>query len=153
MSPVPGSPENVGTPYFLHIWGVPSSPGPFISGSSELLFSRPPPLTGGPLAALSAEDTIVSEAATDRAGELSRRRLLLTPDVPAASCSSASFGHSLAASNRERRQEQLRAAQELVDCLGAGMDLLSVEQIKQNKEVKLLKTSPLVRVPFPFHVF
>ncbi len=29
----------------------------------------------------------------------------------------------LAASNRERRQEQLRAAQELVDCLGAGMDL------------------------------
>ena len=36
---------------------------------------------------------------------------------------------SLAASNRERRQEQLRAAQELVDCLGAGMDLLSVEQI------------------------
>ena len=41
---------------------------------------------------------------------------------------------SLAASNRERRQEQLRAAQELVDCLGAGMDLLSVEQIKQIKE-------------------
>ena len=40
---------------------------------------------------------------------------------------------SLAASNRERRQEQLRAAQELVDCLGAGMDLLSVEQIKQIK--------------------
>jgi hypothetical protein len=36
---------------------------------------------------------------------------------------------ALAASNRERRQEQLRAAQELVDCLGAGMDLLSVEQI------------------------
>jgi hypothetical protein len=41
---------------------------------------------------------------------------------------------TLAASNRERRQEQLRAAQELVDCLGAGMDLLSVEQIKQIKE-------------------
>ena len=41
---------------------------------------------------------------------------------------------SLAASNRERRQEQLKAAQELVDCLGAGMDLLSVEQIKQIKE-------------------
>ena len=41
---------------------------------------------------------------------------------------------ALAASNRERRQEQLRAAQELVDCLGAGMDLLSVEQIKQIKE-------------------
>ena len=40
---------------------------------------------------------------------------------------------TLAASNRERRQEQLRAAQELVDCLGAGMDLLSVEQIKQIK--------------------
>jgi hypothetical protein len=41
---------------------------------------------------------------------------------------------TLAASNRERRQEQLRAAQELVDCLGAGMDLLSVEQVKQIKE-------------------
>jgi hypothetical protein len=41
---------------------------------------------------------------------------------------------ALVASNRERRQEQLRAAQELVDCLGAGMDLLSVEQIKQIKE-------------------
>jgi hypothetical protein len=41
---------------------------------------------------------------------------------------------ALTASNRERRQEQLRAAQELVDCLGAGMDLLSVEQIKQIKE-------------------
>ncbi len=41
---------------------------------------------------------------------------------------------SLTASNRERRQEQHKAAQELVDCLGAGMDLLSVEQIKQIKE-------------------
>ena len=41
---------------------------------------------------------------------------------------------ALAAFNRERRQEQLRTAQELVDCLGLGMDLLSVEQIKQIKE-------------------
>jgi hypothetical protein len=41
---------------------------------------------------------------------------------------------SLAASNNERRQEQIKAAQELVDCLGAGMDLLSVEQVKQIKE-------------------
>jgi len=41
---------------------------------------------------------------------------------------------ALAAFNRERRQEQLRAAQELVDCLGSGMDLLSVEQIGQIKE-------------------
>jgi hypothetical protein len=41
---------------------------------------------------------------------------------------------ALAASHRERQQEQLRAAQELVDCLGAGMDLLSVEQIKLIKE-------------------
>jgi hypothetical protein len=46
----------------------------------------------------------------------------------------ATRGTSLAASNRERRQEQLRATQELVDCLGAGTDLLSVEQIKQIKE-------------------
>ncbi len=66
-------------------------------GSSELLFSWLPSLAGGLLAALSAADTIVSEAATDRAGELSSRRLLLTPDVPAASCSSASSCHSLAA--------------------------------------------------------
>ena len=41
---------------------------------------------------------------------------------------------SLIATNRERRQEQLKAAQELVECLGAGMDLLSTEQVKQIKE-------------------
>ncbi len=41
---------------------------------------------------------------------------------------------SLAAFNRERRQEPLRTAQELVDCLGPGMDLLSGEQIGQIKE-------------------
>ncbi len=41
---------------------------------------------------------------------------------------------ALAASNRERRQEQLRIAKELVDCLGSGMDLLSVEQIGQIRE-------------------
>jgi hypothetical protein len=41
---------------------------------------------------------------------------------------------SLVASNRERRQDQIRAAQELVECLGAGMDLLSAEQVKQIKE-------------------
>jgi hypothetical protein len=36
---------------------------------------------------------------------------------------------ALAAFNRERQQERLRTAQELVDCLGSGMDLLSIEQI------------------------
>ena len=41
---------------------------------------------------------------------------------------------SLVATNRERRQEQLKAAQELVECLGAGTDLLSTEQVKQIKE-------------------
>jgi hypothetical protein len=61
-------------------------------GSSGLLS-----LAGGLLAALSAADTIVSEAATDRAGELSSRRPLLTPDVPAAGCSPGSSCHSLAA--------------------------------------------------------
>jgi hypothetical protein len=66
-------------------------------GPLELLFSRLPSLTGGLLAALSAEDTIVSEAATDRAGELSSRRLLLTPDGPAAGRSSVSSGRLLAA--------------------------------------------------------
>jgi hypothetical protein len=45
---------------------------------------------------------------------------------------------ALAASNRERRQEQLRTAQELVDCLGSGMDLLSVEQIGQIREATSL---------------
>ncbi len=66
-------------------------------GPLELLFSRLPSLTGGLLAALSTEDTIVSEAATDRAGELSSRRLLLTPDGLAAGCSSVSSGRLLAA--------------------------------------------------------
>ena len=41
---------------------------------------------------------------------------------------------ALTAFNRERRQERLRTAQELVECLGAGMDLLSTEQVKQIKE-------------------
>ncbi len=41
---------------------------------------------------------------------------------------------SLVATNRERRQEQLKAAQELMEWLGAGMDLLSTEQVKQIKE-------------------
>ena len=45
---------------------------------------------------------------------------------------------SLVAANRERRQEQLRAAQELVDCLGAGMDLLSSEQVKCRRQLKLI---------------
>jgi hypothetical protein len=66
-------------------------------GPLELLFSRLPSLTGGLLAALSTEDTIVSEAATDRAGELSSRRLLLTPDGPAVGRSSVSSGRLLAA--------------------------------------------------------
>jgi hypothetical protein len=41
---------------------------------------------------------------------------------------------ALAAFNRERRQERLRTAQELMDCLGSGMDLLSIEQIGEIKE-------------------
>ncbi len=41
---------------------------------------------------------------------------------------------ALATFNRERRQEHLRDAQELIECLGSGMDLLSVEQIGQIKE-------------------
>jgi hypothetical protein len=36
--------------------------------------------------------------------------------------------------HRERRQELLRDAQELIECLGSGMDLLSIEQIGQIKE-------------------
>ncbi len=40
----------------------------------------------------------------------------------------------LAAFNRERRQERLRTAQELVDCLGSGMDLLTPEQVAQITE-------------------
>jgi hypothetical protein len=66
-------------------------------GPLELLFSRLPSLTGGLLAALSTEDTIVSEAATNKAGELSSRRLLLTPDGPAVGRSSVSSGRLLAA--------------------------------------------------------
>jgi hypothetical protein len=66
-------------------------------GPLELLFSRLPSLTGGLLAAPSNEDTMVSEAATDKAGELSCRRLLLTPDGPAVGRSSVSSGRLLAA--------------------------------------------------------
>jgi hypothetical protein len=41
---------------------------------------------------------------------------------------------ALATFNRERQQERLRDAQELIECLGSGMDLLSIEQIGQIKE-------------------
>ncbi len=41
---------------------------------------------------------------------------------------------ALTAFNRERRQERLRTAQELVDCLGSGMDLLTPEQVAQITE-------------------
>ena len=40
----------------------------------------------------------------------------------------------LTAFNRERRQERLRTAQELVGCLGSGMDLLTPEQVAQITE-------------------
>jgi hypothetical protein len=41
---------------------------------------------------------------------------------------------ALTAFNRERRQERLRIVQELVDCLGSGMDLLTTEQVAQITE-------------------
>ena len=41
---------------------------------------------------------------------------------------------ALTAFNRERRQERLRTAQELVECLGSGMDLLTTEQMAQITE-------------------
>ncbi len=41
---------------------------------------------------------------------------------------------ALATFNRERRQERLRAAQELAECLGSGMDLLTPEQVAQITE-------------------
>ena len=66
-------------------------------GPRELLFFWPPSLTGVLLAAPSTEDTMVSEAATDKGGELSCRRLLLTPDGPAVARSSAASGRLLAA--------------------------------------------------------
>ncbi len=36
--------------------------------------------------------------------------------------------------NRERRQKRLRNAQELIECLGSGMDLLSTKQVGQITE-------------------
>jgi hypothetical protein len=42
---------------------------------------------------------------------------------------------ALTALNRERRQERLRTAQELVNCLVSGMDLLTPEQVAQITEV------------------
>ena len=41
---------------------------------------------------------------------------------------------ALASFNRERRQRTLRNAQELIDCLGSGMDLLTPEQVAQITE-------------------
>jgi hypothetical protein len=41
---------------------------------------------------------------------------------------------ALASFNRERRQKTLRNAQELIDCLGSGMDLLTPEQVAQITE-------------------
>ncbi len=41
---------------------------------------------------------------------------------------------ALANINRERRQKRLRNAQELIECLGSGMDLLSTEQVGQITE-------------------
>ncbi len=41
---------------------------------------------------------------------------------------------ALATFNRERRQERLRNAQELAECLGSGMDLLAPEQVAQITE-------------------
>jgi hypothetical protein len=42
---------------------------------------------------------------------------------------------ALANINRERRQKRLRNAQELIECQGSGMDLLSTEQVGQITEV------------------
>ncbi len=41
---------------------------------------------------------------------------------------------ALATFNRERQQERLRNAQELAECLGSGMDLLTPEQVAQFTE-------------------
>jgi hypothetical protein len=41
---------------------------------------------------------------------------------------------ALANINRERRQKRLRNVQELIECLGSGMDLLSPEQVGQITE-------------------
>jgi hypothetical protein len=41
---------------------------------------------------------------------------------------------ALASFNRERRQKTLRNAQELINCLGSGMDLLTPEQVAQITE-------------------
>ncbi len=41
---------------------------------------------------------------------------------------------ALASFNRERRQKSLRNAQELIECLGSGMDLLTPEQVAQITE-------------------
>ena len=41
---------------------------------------------------------------------------------------------ALTAFNRERQQERLRTAQELAECLGSGLDLLTPEQVAQITE-------------------
>jgi hypothetical protein len=48
---------------------------------------------------------------------------------------------ALTAFNRERRQERLRTAQELAECLGSGLDLLLPEQVAQITEAAAAASS------------
>ena len=48
---------------------------------------------------------------------------------------------ALASFNRERQQKSLRNAQELIECLGSGMDLLSPEQVGQITETAAAASS------------
>jgi hypothetical protein len=51
----------------------------------------------------------------------------------------------LASFNRESRQMTLRNAQELIDCLGSGMDLLTTEQVVQITEAAAANGSEALR--------
>ncbi len=54
---------------------------------------------------------------------------------------------ALASFNRERRQKSLRNAQELIACLGSGMDLLSTEQVAQITEAAAAASGRRSRAP------
>jgi hypothetical protein len=78
-----------------------------------------------------AQNTAQGGAATPLETDLRQRG-----DAEKQQAAEAKAAHetALANINRERRQKCLRSAQELIECLGSGMDLLSPEQVGQITE-------------------
>ena len=73
-----------------------------------------------------AQNTVQGDAATPL--ETGLRQRGDAENQRAAEAKAASEA-ALASFNRERRQKSLRNAQELIECLGSGMDLLTPEEV------------------------